>query len=222
VVSPNLYERFLRSNLTLLGIGLTVLHPHGQADKRDTVSRDDHHSHTLNNAQGRGVANRKGVGGGFSGPKDNLILMVIGQPYPTMMHRKKLFDIPVPSWDVTHQTIPRRELWHHIHINYSRPGRVSYTDIPAGDGNIEKLFSRCAVYQSDLLEISFGMDAMDNLWKSISAIQHGACISRLYMCINFRIASCYSWSIFYVLFNLGSPLNTNIEPFFKSRFFGRH
>jgi hypothetical protein len=29
---------------------------------------------------------------------------------------KKLFDIPVPSQDVTYQTLPGQELWRHIWI----------------------------------------------------------------------------------------------------------
>jgi len=116
-----------------------------------------------NNAQGRGVANRKG-GGGFSGPKDNLILMVIGQPYPTM----HLISVRVYS----------------------------------------KLVSK--------------MDAMDNPWKSISSIQYRSCILRLYTVHKFLTSFLLFIVIFWRSFNLGTPLNTNIEPFYKSRFSGRH
>ncbi len=61
----------------------------------------------------------------------------------TCIHcKKKISDIPAPSREVTYQTLPDR--WY---LNNSRPGRVSYTSIPTGDGNIAKLFSQCVFYR---------------------------------------------------------------------------
>jgi hypothetical protein len=59
------------------------------------------------------------------------------------LHRKKAFQYyrRVPSQDVTYQTLPERELWRHIKLFLPRETLVS--DIPAGDGNIEKLFLQC-------------------------------------------------------------------------------
>jgi hypothetical protein len=51
---------------------------------------------------------------------------------------KKVSDIPVPSRDVTYQTLAVRES-----LNYSIPSQkslVSDTDIPAGDRNVANLF----------------------------------------------------------------------------------
>ncbi len=56
---------------------------------------------------------------------------------------KKIFDFPVPSWDVPNQTLPGREKF-----NYSRPGRVWLVTSPAGDGKIDKLFLQCTVKTS--------------------------------------------------------------------------
>jgi hypothetical protein len=51
---------------------------------------------------------------------------------------KKFFDIPVPSQDVTYQTLPGG---NNDVIYKSFPPRESLvSDIPAGDGNIKKLF----------------------------------------------------------------------------------
>ncbi len=44
---------------------------------------------------------------------------------------KKLFDISVPSRDVTYQTLP------------FLPRERLVSEIPAGDANVEKLFLRC-------------------------------------------------------------------------------
>jgi hypothetical protein len=56
---------------------------------------------------------------------------------------KKLFDIPVPSRDVTYQTLPRREYFIYDVII---PAQGEFgSDVPAGDGNIEKLFLRCKI-----------------------------------------------------------------------------
>jgi hypothetical protein len=60
-------------------------------------------------------------------------------PTSNRLHRKKSFlDIPVPSRDVTYQTLPRRE---NLYMTSLFPPRKSLVcDIQAGDGNIEKLF----------------------------------------------------------------------------------
>jgi hypothetical protein len=56
---------------------------------------------------------------------------------------KKLFDIPVPSRDVTYKTLSSR---NNLYLTSSFPPRESLVnDIPAGDGNMEKLFLRCSM-----------------------------------------------------------------------------
>ncbi len=48
---------------------------------------------------------------------------------------KKVERFFVPRQDVTYKTLPGRKK-----LNYSRPGRVGYSNIPAGDGKIANLF----------------------------------------------------------------------------------
>ncbi len=52
---------------------------------------------------------------------------------------KKLFDIPVPCRDVTYQL----SLGGNYYVKYKLflPRESLVSDIPAGDGNIEKLFN---------------------------------------------------------------------------------
>ncbi len=60
---------------------------------------------------------------------------------------KKLFDIPVPSRDATYQTLPIGG--NNLYITSLFPPRESLvSDIPAGDGNIGKLFLQCRGDQS--------------------------------------------------------------------------
>ncbi len=55
---------------------------------------------------------------------------------PTPYTVKKVIDVPVPSRDVTNQTLPGGE-----NFNYSRPGRAWFlTSWLAGDGKIAKKF----------------------------------------------------------------------------------
>jgi hypothetical protein len=49
--------------------------------------------------------------------------------------KKKLFDIPVPSQDVTYQTLSGRDVIYKLFL----PRESLVSDIPAGDENIEKL-----------------------------------------------------------------------------------
>jgi hypothetical protein len=60
--------------------------------------------------------------------------------------KKKLFDIPVPSRDVTYQ-FTKLSLGGNNDVIYKLfPPRESLVnDIPAGDGNIEQFFLRCEV-----------------------------------------------------------------------------
>ncbi len=52
--------------------------------------------------------------------------------------QQKVTDFPIPSRDVTYQTLPGWEL-----LNSFRPCRESlFSDIPAGDGKIVNLFNR--------------------------------------------------------------------------------
>jgi hypothetical protein len=51
---------------------------------------------------------------------------------------KKVAHFPLPSRDVTNQTLPGRELF-----NYSRLGRVLVSDIPARDRKIDNIFLQC-------------------------------------------------------------------------------
>ncbi len=54
---------------------------------------------------------------------------------------KKAFGFLVPSREVTYQTLPGV---NNLHMTSLFPPRESLvSDIPAGDGNIEKLFLRC-------------------------------------------------------------------------------
>jgi hypothetical protein len=55
--------------------------------------------------------------------------------------QKKLFDIPVPSRDVTYETLPGRN--NDFIYKLFPPMESLVSVIPAGDGNIEKLFLRC-------------------------------------------------------------------------------
>ncbi len=57
---------------------------------------------------------------------------------------EKLFNIPVPNRDVTYQTLPGRE--YDVIYKLFLPRESLVSDIPAGDGNIEELFSRCAAW----------------------------------------------------------------------------
>ncbi len=57
---------------------------------------------------------------------------------------KKFIHFPVPSRDVTYQTLPCREKF-----NYSRPERVFFLvcDIPARDGKIINHFLQCKFFE---------------------------------------------------------------------------
>jgi hypothetical protein len=62
------------------------------------------------------------------------VLYYVGMPY---IHCKKsVFEFPVPSWDVTDQTLSGREKF-----NYSRPGRVLFSDTPPGTGKSLTFFT---------------------------------------------------------------------------------
>ncbi len=77
------------------------------------------------------------------------------------VHRKKaLYDIPVPSRDVTYQTLP--------------PIQSLVSDILAGDGNIEKLFLRCST------SIAANMSESPNSMKKLPrAASEAASMGRL-------------------------------------------
>jgi hypothetical protein len=49
--------------------------------------------------------------------------------------KKKVGGFPVPSGDVTYQTLPGGE-----YFDYSRPGESLVSDVPAGEGKITDLF----------------------------------------------------------------------------------
>ncbi len=53
---------------------------------------------------------------------------------------KKVTDFPVPSRDVTSQTLPGGENFNHATARESL-----VTGIPAGDGKIGNLFSQCSM-----------------------------------------------------------------------------
>jgi hypothetical protein len=53
--------------------------------------------------------------------------------------KKAFFDIPILGPDVTYQTLPGRGNYDVIYKLFP-PRESLVSDIPAGDGNIEKLF----------------------------------------------------------------------------------
>ncbi len=53
---------------------------------------------------------------------------------------KKFSNFPVPSRDVTNQTLPEGELF-----NFSRPGRIWLVTSRMGTGKITNIFSQCTV-----------------------------------------------------------------------------
>jgi hypothetical protein len=66
----------------------------------------------------------------------------IQSTFSTELHcKKKVSDFPVPSQDVTNQTLPGVEKSY-----YSRPGRVFFIDIPAGDGKIFDIFLQSGTF----------------------------------------------------------------------------
>jgi hypothetical protein len=63
---------------------------------------------------------------------------------PSSYTVKKISDFPVPSWDVTKQTLPGRECFK---------GEFGYSDIPAGDRKIANLFY--SVYDEGDVSMAF-------------------------------------------------------------------
>ncbi len=57
---------------------------------------------------------------------------------------KKISDIPVPSLGVTYQTLPGGN--NDVIYKLFPPRESLVSDIPARDGNIEKLFLQCSVW----------------------------------------------------------------------------
>jgi hypothetical protein len=58
--------------------------------------------------------------------------------YCTCTVKKKVSDFPIPSWDVTNQTLPRRGKF-----NYSRPGWVGLVTSRLGTGQLITFFTVC-------------------------------------------------------------------------------
>jgi hypothetical protein len=59
---------------------------------------------------------------------------------------KKLFGIPVPSRDVTKLSLGRNNLFM---TSYFPPRESLVSDVPAGDGNIEKIFFTVYFFRKD-------------------------------------------------------------------------
>ena len=71
-----------------------------------------------------------------------MVIKWFRRPWFSVRHKTsplyKTIIFPVPSRDVTNQTLPGREKF-----NYSRPGRGLVSDIPAGDRENDILFLQC-------------------------------------------------------------------------------